>query len=119
MLSKEEYDGVLKEIAESGGDTPHVLELVERLRDDYDERIGMEREEAREGEYETPQELGYKTAAEVPADMVPRAEYENLRSKYIERFFSSPEEVKEEQTEDVKRDGEKQTFEQLFERKEG
>lgn len=41
------------------------------------------------------------------------------REKYRERFFSTPEEVKEEQEENIKKDGEKRTFEELFEEREG
>lgn len=41
------------------------------------------------------------------------------REKYRERFFSTPEEAKEEQEENVKEDGEKRTFEELFEEREG
>ena len=41
------------------------------------------------------------------------------RKKYTERFFSTPEEVKKEQKEQVKEDGEKRTFDELFTEREG
>lgn len=41
------------------------------------------------------------------------------REKYRERFFSTPGEAKEGQGENVKKDGEKRTFEELFEEREG
>lgn len=41
------------------------------------------------------------------------------REKYRERFFSTPEEAKKEQEENIKEDGEKRTFEELFEEREG
>lgn len=46
----------------------------------------------------------------------------NWREKYKARFFDSnttPEEVKEEQKEDVEKDGEVTSFEDLFEEREG
>ena len=41
------------------------------------------------------------------------------RKKYRERFFSTPDEVKDEQEENVKEDGEKRTFDELFTEREG
>lgn len=52
-----------------------------------------------------------------------KAKYEEndakWKKKYKERFFSSGEEVKEEQEDDVKDDSEKKTFSELFTDKEG
>lgn len=39
--TREEYENLLKEIANSGGDTPAMMELLQKLRDDYDEREGL------------------------------------------------------------------------------
>lgn len=41
------------------------------------------------------------------------------RQKYRERFFTSSEDIKEEQEENVKEDGEPRSFEDLFEEREG
>lgn len=41
------------------------------------------------------------------------------RKKYRDRFFTTPEEVIEEQEENVEDDGEKRSFEELFEEREG
>lgn len=41
------------------------------------------------------------------------------RQKYRERFFTSAEEIKDEQEENVKDDGEPRSFEDLFEEREG
>lgn len=52
-----------------------------------------------------------------------KSKYEDLdatwRKKYKDRFFTSPEEVKEEQEENVKDDGKTKSFDELFEKKEG
>lgn len=136
-MTKEEHENLLREIAETGGDTANMLELMQKLRDDFDEREGMlrkydeerdkERPEGAEEEGEHIREESEEDNVEdngerrnpLPEDMVPRADYEDLRRKYIERFFSSPEEAKEDQEEDVKRDGEEQSFESLFKEREG
>lgn len=136
MYSKEEHENLLKEIAETGGDTANMLELLQKLRDDFDEREGELRRYGEERDANPPDtkdeeerivEESTRDNAEdngirrdpVLDDMVPKSDYEDLRRKYIERFFSNPDEAKEEQKEDVKDDGEAKSFDQLFEKKEG
>lgn len=132
----EEYENLLKEIANSGGDTPAMMELLQKLRDDYDEREGMlkrygeerdkkapegseeEREKIRkESEEDDVEDKGKRRIAY--EDYVPREEYETLRKKYIERFFTTPDRAKRDQRENVMEDGKKRSFEQLFKDREG
>lgn len=132
----EEYENLLKEIANSGGDTPAMMELLQKLRDDYDEREGMlkrygeerdkkapegseeEREKIRkESEEDDVEDKGERRIAY--EDYVPREEYETLRKKYIERFFTTPDRAKRDQRENVMEDGKKRSFEQLFKDREG
>ena len=42
-----------------------------------------------------------------------------IQSKYKERFFTTPQQVIENQKKDIKRDSEVHTFEELFKEKEG
>lgn len=128
LLSKEEHEGLLRRIAESGGATPDMLDEIQKLRDDYDEREGMLRRESEtyDGEDNPGEEVESRGESAVDAEDVSREtnddwreKYEDIRRKYIERFFTTPEEVKEEQTEDVKEDGENVSYETLFKRKEG
>lgn len=136
-LTKEEHENLLREIAETGGDTANMLELMQKLRDDFDEREGMLR---REGEREDRNDPDTRAEEDriveestrdnredggLRRDPI-RDEVENLRRaneelkrKYIERFFSTPEEAKEDQEEDIKRDGTDQTFDKLFKEREG
>lgn len=93
MLKKEEHENLLKQIADSGGDTANMLDLMQKLRDDFDEREGM-----------------LKKYSE---------KYADLERKYKERFFTTPKEVQEETEEDVERDGKKQSYEDLFTEREG
>lgn len=136
-MTKEEHENLLREIAETGGDTANMLELMQKLRDDFDEREGELRrygekrdKERPAGEAEEDTKIRKESREDdredrglrrdpLPADMVPREEYETLKRKYIDRFFSSPEEAKEDQEKDVKRDGENQTFDDLFKEREG
>lgn len=144
LLSKEEHEGLLRRIAETGGATPEMLEDIQKLRDEYDERMGElrrygerrdkdrpegseeeerkldreDRRDEREDRRDDRDDVESRGEREVdPTDW--RGKYEEIRKKYIDRFFTSPEEVKEDQEEDVKRDGEKVTFEELFKEREG
>ena len=86
-------DEILKRIIGDRDLTDEMLEDVKKLKDSYDEQKGM-------AEYW-------------------KAKYDELRGKYIDRFFTTPEEVKEDTREDVEKDGEVLTFEELFDEREG
>lgn len=109
-FTKQEHEDLLKEIAASGGDTPKMLELMQKLRDDFDEREGMLKKLGEKRDSETPEgtraeeekirdesrkdneEDGgeRRKAYDALGDTVSRADYEALRRKYIDRFFSDP-----------------------------
>lgn len=111
-LTKKEHEDLLREIAETGGDTANMLELMQKLRDDFDERegelrrYGEERDKERPEEAEKEDERIRRESREddkedrgerrdpLSKDVVSRAEYDELKRKYIDRFFSTPEEVK-------------------------
>lgn len=147
-FTKQEHDNLLMEIAKSGGDTPKMLELMQKLRDDFDEREGelkryRETEDKRppEGTKEEERKIvdesqednredggerrrAYGVAPDrrgVSVDTVSRADYEDLKQKYIERFFSSIPEAIREQKEDIRKDDrvDDLTFEDLFKEREG
>lgn len=103
-LIKEEHENLLRAIAETGGATDNMLELIQKLRDDYDEREGMLKR------YEEDKD---KTVEFNVDDWVKRSDYDELRRKYLDRFFGKEvEEIKDEEKEpDVK------TIDDLFERK--
>lgn len=136
-MTKDEHENLLKEIASTGGDTDNMLKLLQRLRDDFDEREGMlrrdgestdkerpskekERERIREESREDNREdKGLRRAP--LEDMVPRRDYDELKRKYIERFFSGADEAMEDQKEDVRKDDKVKniTFDDLFKEREG
>lgn len=126
-LTKQEHENLLKEIAESGGDTDNMLKLMQRLRDDFNEREGIlrklgetkdknepstkeEREEIRKESIEDDKEdSGLRRD---PINY--RDKYEKLRRNYINRYFSGSEEEKEEEEEKDKKKERK--YEDLFKR---
>ncbi len=86
-------DEILKRLIGDRDLTDDMLEDIKKLKDSWDEQ---------RGEAESW-----------------KAKYDELRGKYIDRFFTSPEDVKRDTEEDVKGDGEIKTFEELFEDREG
>lgn len=139
----EEYSNLLKEIANSGGDTPKMMELLQKLRDDYDEREGMlkkygeerdaekpegeekERKELRKESEEDNREDGGKRRRAYDGDWVSREEFdkmrgemEKIRKAYIDKYFST---AKQEQEDDVRKDdkSEDMSFDELFKEREG
>lgn len=137
-LNKDEHENLLKEIAMTGGDTDNMLKLLQKLRDDFDEREGMLRRDGEERDKESPdtskerEEIRRESEEDdkedkglrrdpLPRDMVRREDYDELKRKYIERFFGTPESVMRDQTEDVKKDDEsdEMSFDDLFKKREG
>lgn len=139
----EEYSNLLKEIANSGGDTPKMMELLQKLRDDYDEREGMlkkyseerdkekpegeekERKELRKESEEDNREDGGKRRRAYDGDWVSREEFdkmkgemEKIRKAYIDKYFST---AKQEQEDDIRKDdkSEDMSFDELFKEREG
>lgn len=136
MYSKEEHENLLKEIAATGGDTDSMLELLQKLRDDFDEREGElrrynEAADKSKPDTENAEEKIVDESKEdnvddkglrrdpIRDDVVSRSEYDELKRKYIERFFSDPEQAKRDQEEDIKDDGKDLSFDNLFKKKEG
>lgn len=115
-MNKEEYDNLLAEIAETGGPTDKMMELLQKLRDDFDMREGELRSR---GEEEDKNEPGTEAEKEkivgesiednkndsglrrdpLSLDMVPKADYDDLKRRYIERFFGKTEDQIEDEKE--------------------
>lgn len=112
MYTKEEYDNLLREIAQTGGDTPAMLDLLQKLRDDFDDREGQLRRYGEGEDKEVPEGDAAEEAKIVEESKEDNSEdgglrrdpidweqkYKELERKYIDRFFSKPETV--EDTED-------------------
>lgn len=115
--TREEYTNLLKEIAMSGGDTPKMMGLLQKLRDDYDEREGMLKrynetagttpidgepkaaEEIRQESEEDNREDGGERRDPVSREEFERlkADYDNMRRTYIDSYFGEGTDVVEQE----------------------
>ena len=144
ILTKTGMDKILRRIMETGGLTEDMERDIDRLRSDFDEREGMLRrygetydgedmdeyewrgrdDESREDSDRDDKDI-YTPREEAKDYEDWRGRYEEMRQRYLDRFFGGRDEEEEyreimRETEvDVRRDGEPQTFDELLERTEG
>lgn len=134
ILTKTGMNKILRRIMETGGLTPDMEEDIQRLRDDFDEREGILKKYGETYDGEDMDEYEY-TGRDTDEIYTPKEEekdakdwrtkYEEMKARYLDRFFGSVdndknfEETMDETREDVERDGEPQTFDELLERVEG
>ena len=134
ILTKSGMTKILRKIMESGGMTEDMERSVRRLQDDFDERERILKKygETYDGEDRDEYEFSGRDTDEIytPREEEKladdwRAKYEEMKSRYLDRFFGT-DEIEEdfdrtmrETRDDVKRDGEPQTFNELLERVEG
>lgn len=137
-MARKEYMDLLSEIGATGGATDDMMKLLQRLRDDFDEREGMLRRDGEEADRTPPATLQQEEhiAADsrrdnaedgglrrdpLTADTVSRSEYDSLKRKYVERFFTSPSEAMHTQQEAMAEDDEPhiKTIDELFKKREG
>lgn len=134
ILTRSGMTKILRRIMESGGMTEDMEEDVRRLQDDFDEREGILRKygETYDGEdrdeYEFSERDGTSIYTPREEDKLAddwRIKYEEMKKRYLDRFFGTDEiedvyfETMRKTREDVKRDGEPQSFDELLERVEG
>lgn len=134
ILTRTGMTKILRRIMESGGMTDVMEEDVRRLQDDFDEREGILRKygETYDGEdrdeYEFSERDGTSIYTPREEDKLAddwRIKYEEMKKRYLDRFFGTDEiedvyfETMRKTREDVKRDGEPQSFDELLERVEG
>ena len=134
ILTRSGMTKILRRIMESGGMTDDMEEDVRRLQDDFDEREGILRKygETYDGEdrdeYEFSEREGTSIYTPREEDKLAddwRIKYEEMKKRYLDRSFGTDEiedeyfETMRKTREDVKRDGEPQSFDELLERVEG
>lgn len=134
ILTKTGMNKILRRIMETGGLTPDMEDDIQRLRDDFDEREGILKKYGETYDGEDIDEYEYTgrdmdeiyTSKEEEKDAKEwRTKYEEMKARYLDRFFGGVdndknfEETMNETREDVERDGEPQTFDELLERVEG
>ena len=102
-LDRESYMNLLKEIADTGGPTDNMMELLQKLRDDFDDREGELRARGEQADSENPgteateEHIREESIEDNKEDgglrrdpmegYVPQADYDDLKRRYIERFF--------------------------------
>lgn len=114
MLSKDDFIERLRVVSDTSSDTEQVLNLIEELSNDFSER------ERIIDEYS--QKTFYDDSDVFDEDGVRWSErYDDLRKKYRERFFTSQEQIKEDQKEDLETDikADEIRIDDLFEIREG
>lgn len=119
MLTRTGANKILQRIWETGGLTPDMEEDIQKLRDELDEREGVLKKYGEVYDSEDRDEYEYKER-EIKYDEDYKAKYDDLKTRYMNRFFGTSE-VREEynrvensQEEDVKEDGEPTTFDELL-----
>lgn len=124
ILTKTGMDKILRRIMETGSLTEDMERDIDRIRSDFDEREGMLRRYGETYDGEDMDEYEWRGRDdEFREDW--RGRYEEMRQRYLDRFFGGRDEGEEyreimrETEEDVRRDGEPQTFDELLERTEG
>ena len=134
ILTRAGMDKILRRIMETGGITEAMENDIRRIRDDFDEREGIlkrygeiyDGEDRDEYEYSGRDSENIYTPREEEKDEREwRTRYEEMKQRYLDRFFGGRDAKEEyrvimdDTIEDVKRDGEPQTFDELLERVEG
>lgn len=119
MLTRTGANKILQRIWETGGLTPDMENDIQKLRDELDEREGILKKYGEVYDGEDRDEYEYKER-EVKADEDYKVKYDELKSRYMSRFFGT-DEIKDEyerversQEDDVKEDGEPTTFDELL-----
>ena len=89
LLTKKGSDTLLKRIFETGGLSPDMEKDIQRLKDDFDEREGILKKygEEYDGELE---EYDFIEKAGADSSNVDdyKAKYEDMKKRYVDRFFN-------------------------------
>lgn len=135
ILTGAGLDKILRRIMESGEISDELSNDVQRIRDDFNERNGYL---SRIGEVYTGDDVDeydfklkddtsiYTPDEEKELAITWESKYNDIKKKYLDRFFggvepegTNPIEIMDDTEQDVRRDGEPQTFDELLERTEG
>lgn len=125
LLTKTGVNKILRRIMETGGLTDDMENDIKRLQDDFEEREGILKTygETYDGEDMDEYDFQGKEQSQIEPEEDYKGKYEEMKQKYLDRFFggvgNEVEEVMEETKEDVQRDGTEQSYEDLFEKREG
>lgn len=123
LLTKTGIKNLLNRLWETGGLSADMEADIKRLQDDFDEREGMLRKYGEVYDGEDKEEYEF---VEKPADTEDwKGKYEEMKSRYVNRFFNGEETRKdgdsddfktvlEGEEEDVREDGKTKSFDDLL-----
>lgn len=123
LLTKTGIKNLLNRLWETGGLSADMEADIKRLQDDFDEREGMLRKYGEVYDGEDKEEYEF---VEKPSDAEDwKGKYEEMKSRYVNRFFNGGETrkdgdaddfqtVMEGEEEDVREDGETKSFDDLL-----
>lgn len=128
MLTRKGMDAILRKIAENSEMYDGFEDDVLMIQNDFDEKDEVLRRYGTVEYGEEDDEYEYKESSVLEDAKVAeewKGKYEDMRAKYIDRFFGTAKErdeyttVLNETETDIKRDGTEQTFDELLYRAEG
>jgi hypothetical protein len=128
LLTKTGMNKILRRIMESGEMTEEMERDISRIQTDFDERTGYLSGFGEVQDGDDIDEYNFAVRETAPPENGGedwKEKYTDMRKKYMDRFFGNAqtetetEEIVLEQEEDIKRDGEPQTFDELLEKVEG
>lgn len=123
LLTKTGIKNLLNRLWETGGLSADMEVDIKRLQDDFDEREGMLRKYGEVYDGEDKEEYEF---VEKPSDAEDwKGKYEEMKSRYVNRFFNGEETrkdgdaddfqtVMEGEEEDVREDGKTKSFDDLL-----
>lgn len=106
-MTREEFQNLMNRVSEAFVDDDDTMGELKRALDEYPEVV------------EEAAEVGDTVIETGESSIDWRSKYDDLSRRYRERFFTTGEEIKADQREDIQNDGESVTFESLFQRREG
>lgn len=94
-LSKDDHENLLRQIADGTNATPEIMDLIQRLRDDFDESLTVDtREVTAEWEEKYNSMVGERDQVISERDRA-IGERDEARRQYRERFFNAREEAEQ------------------------
>lgn len=128
MKTRTGFEKILRRIMDSSELTEDMEKDIQDLRDDFDKREGELRRYGEVYDGEDKDDFDYsgvdlEAIEPTEGERAWRDKYNELKTKYIDRFFGGTEEQVEDimngMEKETERDGKPQTFEELLERVEG
>lgn len=123
LLTKTGIKNLLNRLWETGGLSADMEADIKRLQDDFDEREGMLRKYGEVYDGEDREEYEFVEKPSETEDW--KGKYEEMKSRYVNRFFNGEETrkdgdsddfktVMEGEEEDIREDGETKSFDDLL-----